>query len=29
VVVIGDKADEQRVEDVLKPTDATIRYVQM
>jgi len=29
IVVIGDKADEQRVNDVLKPTDATIRYVQM
>ncbi|GLQ88852.1 hypothetical protein [Dyella flagellata] len=29
VVVIGDKADQQRVEDVLKPTNATIRYVQM
>lgn len=28
IVVIGDKADEQRVTDVLKPTDATIRYVQ-
>jgi len=29
ILVIGDKADEQRVDDVLKPTDATIRYVQM
>jgi hypothetical protein len=29
IVVIGDKADEQRVDDVLKPTNATIRYVQM
>jgi hypothetical protein len=29
VVVIGDKADEQRVDDVLKPTNATIRFVQM
>ncbi|MBE1158787.1 hypothetical protein [Dyella acidiphila] len=29
LVIIGDKADEQRVSDVLKPTDATIRYVQM
>ncbi|QAU23038.1 hypothetical protein EO087_02735 [Dyella sp. M7H15-1] len=29
ILVIGDKADEQRVEDVLKPTDATIRFVQM
>ncbi|GLQ92240.1 hypothetical protein [Dyella acidisoli] len=28
IVVIGDKADEQRVNDVLKPTDSTIRYVQ-
>jgi hypothetical protein len=25
VLFIGDKADEQRVEDVLKPTNATIR----
>ncbi|GGA21822.1 hypothetical protein [Dyella nitratireducens] len=29
VVVIGDKADEQRVEDVLKPTNATVRYIEM
>lgn len=29
IVVIGDQADQQRVEDVLKPTSATIRYVQM
>jgi hypothetical protein len=29
VLFIGDKADEQRVEDVLKPTNATIRFVQM
>ena len=28
IVVIGDKADEQRVDDVLKPTDAQVRYVQ-
>lgn len=28
IVVIGDKADEQRVDDVLKPTDAQLRYVQ-
>ena len=28
VLFIGDKADEQRVEDVLKPTNATIRFVQ-
>jgi hypothetical protein len=29
ILVIGDKADEQRVDDTLKPTDATIRYIQM
>lgn len=29
VLFIGDKADEQRVDDVLKPTDATIRFVAM
>ena len=29
VVFIGDKADEQRVEDVVKPTGATFRFVQM
>jgi hypothetical protein len=29
ILVIGDKADEQRVDDVLKPTNATIRYVAM
>jgi hypothetical protein len=29
VLFIGDKADEQRVDDVLKPTNATIRFVQM
>lgn len=29
IVIIGDQADEQRVDDVLKPTNATIRYVQM
>lgn len=29
IVIIGDQADQQRVQDVLKPTDATIRYVVM
>ncbi len=29
VLFIGDKADEQRVNDVLKPTGATVRFVQM
>jgi hypothetical protein len=29
IVVIGDAADQQRVNDVLKPTDATVRYVTM
>jgi hypothetical protein len=29
IVIIGDQADQQRVNDVLKPTDATIRYVLM
>lgn len=29
VLFIGDKADEQRVNDVLKPTGATIRFVAM
>ncbi|HUA79416.1 MAG TPA: hypothetical protein VL997_03515 [Dyella sp.] len=29
IIVIGDKADEQRVEDVLKPTDDVTRYVEM
>jgi hypothetical protein len=29
VLFIGDKADEQRVEDVIKPTGATFRFVQM
>lgn len=29
VLFIGDKADQQRVEDVLKPTGATIRFVAM
>jgi hypothetical protein len=29
ILVIGDKADEQRVDDVLKPTNATVRFVQM
>jgi len=29
VMFIGDKADEQRVEDVIKPTGATFRFVQM
>ncbi|GAB2566459.1 hypothetical protein ISP15_13300 [Dyella jejuensis] len=29
VLFIGDKADQQRVDDVLKPTNATIRFVQM
>jgi hypothetical protein len=29
VLFIGDKADEQRVDDVLKPTGATIRFVAM
>ena len=29
VLFIGDKADGQRVDDVLKPTDATTRFVQM
>ena len=29
VLFIGDKADQQRVEEVLKPTGATIRFVQM
>jgi hypothetical protein len=28
VVFIGDKADEQRVEDAIKPTGATVRFVQ-
>ncbi|HWU78182.1 MAG TPA: hypothetical protein VN043_16910 [Rhodanobacter sp.] len=29
VVFIGDKADEQRVADALKPTGATFRFVEM
>jgi len=29
VVFIGDKADEQRVTDALKPTGATFRFVTM
>ena len=29
VLFIGDQADQQRVEEVLKPTGATIRFVQM
>ncbi|RDS83088.1 hypothetical protein DWU98_08155 [Dyella monticola] len=29
IIVIGDQGDQQRVEDVLKPTDATIRYITM
>ncbi|GLQ50133.1 hypothetical protein ACFFJT_11500 [Dyella flava] len=29
IVVIGDKADEQRVDAVLNPTNATVRYVEM
>jgi hypothetical protein len=29
VVFIGDKADEQKVQDALKPTGATFRFVQM
>ncbi|OOG39384.1 hypothetical protein [Rhodanobacter sp. C05] len=29
VLFIGDKADEQRVSDTLKPTGATIRFVAM
>jgi hypothetical protein len=29
VLFIGDKADEQRVAEVLKPTGATFRFVQM
>ncbi|MBD8873392.1 hypothetical protein [Rhodanobacter sp. DHB23] len=29
VLFIGDKADQQRVEDAVKPTGATVRFVQM
>lgn len=29
IMFIGDKADEQRVDDVLKPTGATPRFVEM
>lgn len=29
VLFIGDQADQQRVEDVLKPTGATVRFVAM
>jgi hypothetical protein len=29
VLFIGDKADEQRVDDAIKPTGATVRFVQM
>jgi len=29
VLFIGDEADQQRVEDVLKPTGATVRFVKM
>jgi hypothetical protein len=29
VVVIGDQADQQRVEQALQPTGATVRYVLM
>jgi len=28
-VFIGDKADEQKVTDALKPTGATFRFVEM
>lgn len=29
VVFIGDKADDQKVQDALKPTGATVRFVEM
>jgi len=29
IIVIGDQGDQQRVEDVLKPTNATVRYITM
>ncbi len=29
VLFIGDQADQQRVDDVLKPTGATVRFVAM
>jgi hypothetical protein len=29
VVFIGDKADEQKVSDAMKPTGATFRFVEM
>jgi hypothetical protein len=29
VVFIGDKADEQKVADAMKPTGATFRFVEM
>jgi hypothetical protein len=29
ILFIGDQADQQRVDDVLKPTGATVRFVQM
>lgn len=29
IMFIGDKADQQRVDDVLKPTGATIRFIEM
>jgi hypothetical protein len=29
ILFIGDQADQQRVEDVLKPTGATVRFVAM
>ena len=29
ILFIGAKADEQRVSDVLKPTGATFRFVEM
>jgi hypothetical protein len=29
ILFIGDKADEQRVDDALKPTGATVRFVAM
>ena len=29
LLFIGDKADEQRVDDALKPTGATVRFAQM
>ena len=29
ILFIGDQADQQRVDDVLKPTGATVRFVAM